>query len=453
MTPDDSSQKNMVPRVAIVNLGCAKNLVDSEHIGSLLQEAGVEVTTNPNNAPVVIVNSCGFIDIAKEESIDTILDIADLKSESNLHRLIITGCLTERYGSELRDLIPEADVMLGIDPHGAARAALWALGMRNALPAQCNMRAHRFTPRAWAYLRISDGCDNRCAYCSIPTIRGPLVSRPMDEILSEAADLVAGGAREINVIAQDTTAYWRDHGAPRLHELLRELCPVVDSGWIRLLYTHPRHYYPELIDVIADSSTIVPYLDLPLQHISDPILQNMGRGISREEIESLLHTLRSRVPGLTLRTTFLVGFPGETEEQFDELMAFVRNQQFDRMGAFKYSEEEDTPAASFSEQIDEQTQEERYRRLMDLQQEIAHENSQQRVGETTTVLVEEDREDVPDNMSVGRSVAEAPDVDPLIFIENGDDLDDGQWVDVKIIEAHGYDCIAHPVEGNSPDEH
>lgn len=447
MSNNDSPKKNMAPRVALVNLGCAKNLVDSEHIGSLLEGAGVEVTTDPTAAPVVIINSCGFIDIAKEESIDTVLDIADLKGTADLHRLIVTGCLTERYGSELRELIPEADVILGIDPHGAARAALWALGMRNALPSKCNMRALRFTPDFWAYLRISDGCDNRCAYCSIPSIRGPLVSRPMDEILEEATDLVERGARELNLIAQDTTAYWRDRGKPELHELLRELSDIQQDGWIRLLYTHPRHYYPELIDVIAEETPVIPYLDLPLQHISDPILKAMGRGIDREEIESLITTLRSRIPELTLRTTFLVGFPGETDSHFNELMDFVRTMRFERMGAFKYSQEEDTPAATFDNPVDEQTQQDRYHRLMDLQQQIACEINDERVGDVATVLVEENTEEVPDDTTVGRSVAEAPDVDPLIFIEDAGKLHPGQKLEVKITEAHGHDCIAHPAGG------
>lgn len=449
MTNNEGTDRTMSPRVALVNLGCAKNLVDSEHIASLLEEAGVEITTDATDAPIVIINSCGFIDIAKEESIDTILEIADLKDTGNLHRLIITGCLTERYGSELSDLIPEADVMLGIDTHGAARAALWALGMRNSLPAECNMRSHRFTPPFWAYLRISDGCDNCCAYCSIPSIRGPLVSRPMEEILSEAEDLIESGARELNVIAQDTTAYWRDRGKPRLHTLLSELCNIQNDVWIRLLYTHPRHFYPELIDVLTQEPSIIPYLDIPLQHISDPVLAAMGRGVTQSDIELLITNLRSRISQLTLRTTFMVGFPGETDQHFNELMDFVREQRFERMGAFKYSAEEDTPAAGFDEVVEEEAQEERYHRLMSLQQDIAHEISEDRIGNTTTVLVEEGREEGSENMAVGRSVAEAPDVDPLIFIDDAETVHRGQKIKAEITGAHGYDCIARPVLGDT----
>ena len=444
-------QKTMPPRVAIVSLGCAKNLVDSEHMGSLLEEAGVEVTTDPERAPVVIVNSCGFIDIAKEESIDAVLEVADLKETGQLQRLIVTGCLTERYGTELKELLPEADVMLGIDPHGAARAALWALGMKNSMPSQCNLRALRLTPRWWSYLRVSEGCDNCCAYCAIPSIRGPLVSRPMDEILEEAEELVGSGAKEINVIAQDTTAYGRDHGKARLHELLRELCQIEHDGWIRLLYSHPAHYYPELIDVLAEEDSICPYLDVPLQHISDPILERMGRGVRRSEIEDLLDTLRGRIPNLTLRTTFLVGFPGETDEHFEEMLEFVRDRRFERLGAFRYSREEDTRSHDFEDPVPEAVQDERYHRLMELQREIAFETAEERIGEATTVLIEEERDEGPENEVIARSPAEAPDVDPIIFIEDGEDLRHGEMVEVEIVDSFEYDCIARET-GSGRDE-
>ncbi|MFW6457654.1 MAG: 30S ribosomal protein S12 methylthiotransferase RimO, partial [Planctomycetota bacterium] len=420
-------------------------------IGSLLEAAGVYVTTQPAEAPVVIINSCGFIDPAKEESIDTILDVAELKDTGKLRRLIVTGCLTERYGTDLQDLLPEVDVTLGIDPHGAARAALWALGMRSVLPAECNMRALRFTPRSWAYLRISDGCDNCCAYCSIPAIRGPLVSRPLDEIVAEAQDLVNNGAKELNIIAQDTTAYGREHGQPRLHELLREISQIDRDTWIRLLYTHPAHYYPQLINVLEEEPSIVPYLDIPLQHISDPILKAMGRGINRNEIESLIETLRNRIPHLVLRTTFLVGFPGETRPFFRELMRFVRETRFERMGAFKYSPEENTAAAGMTKQVDEEEREERYHELMSLQQKIAYETSQKRIGKITTVMVETEHENAPDNMTVARSMAEAPDVDPFIFLEGQETFRDGQRLEVEITDAHGYDCFARPLTEESPD--
>ncbi|MFP4175802.1 MAG: 30S ribosomal protein S12 methylthiotransferase RimO [Planctomycetota bacterium] len=426
------------PRVAIVSLGCAKNLVDSEHIASLLEKAGVEVVTDPTDAPVVIVNSCGFIDIAKEESIDSVLEIADLKTEGNLRRLILTGCLSERYGQELRESLPEADVMLGIDPHGAARAALWALGMKCPLPSQCNMRAVRFTPPWWSYLRISEGCDNCCSYCAIPNIRGPLVSRPHEDILAEARQLVNEGARELNLIAQDTTAYQHDHGQQGLHKLLDDLCHLENQPWIRLLYTHPAHYYTELIDVLAEQEAICPYLDIPLQHVSDPILKRMERGVTKARIADLISTLRDRIPDLTLRTTFMVGFPGETEEQFQEILDFAEEIEFERIGGFKYSREEDTPASTFDAPVPEEVKESRYERLMELQQTIMRHKARERVGETTEVLIEGYREDIP----VGRSAAEAPDVDPLIFFDEADSLHEGALVRAEIVDSIEYDTIA-----------
>lgn len=446
---EENNNSIMAKRVAVVSLGCAKNLVDSDHIASFLEAAGLEVTTDSTEAPVVIVNTCGFIDIAKEESIDTILSIADLKDTGDLRRLIVTGCLSERYGSELREALPEVDVMLGIDPRSAARAALWGLGMRSDLPANCDLRSRRFTPDFWAYLRISDGCNNCCAYCSIPTIRGPLTSRPMESVLSEAQDLLHAGVQEINIIAQDTTAYWREQGDPQLHELLHKMNTLGDDFWIRLLYTHPAHYYPELINVLAESSNILPYLDIPLQHISDPVLKRMDRGTRRSEIENLLDTLRDRIDNLTLRTTFMVGFPGETEKDFNELMNFVRTRRFERMGAFQYSPEENTPAAGFTDQIDEETREQRYRDLMDLQQNIAHDVSEERIGTQTTVLIEEADETTPEDVICARGPAEAPDVDPLIFIETTQNLQPGQKLKAEIIDAHGYDCVARPVEGET----
>jgi ribosomal protein S12 methylthiotransferase len=422
--------------------------VDSEHIASLLEEAGVQVTTDITSAPVVIVNSCGFIDIAKEESIDAMLEVAELKEEGQLRHLIVTGCLTERYGDELRELLPEADVMTGIDPHTAAREAFWELGIKEPLPSRCNLRGHRFTPRAWAYLRVAEGCDNCCAYCAIPSIRGPLVSRPMDEILEEAKDLVGQGAREINIIAQDTTSYGRDHGKARLHRLLRRLCEIEQNGWLRLLYTHPAHYYSELIDVLAERDEICPYLDVPLQHIADPVLERMGRGVRRSEIEDLIRTLRERMPDLTLRTTFLIGFPGETDDDFQELMDFVREMRFERLGAFRYSSEEDTRAHEFEDQVPREVREERYHELMQLQQTIAFETAAERIGEQTTVLIEEEQTEGAQNQTIGRSPAEAPDVDPVIFIEDGEDLRRGEMVDVEIIDSFEYDCIARLIGKN-----
>jgi len=456
-----------LPRVAILTLGCPKNVVDSEHIASLLQAAGVEVSTDPTSATVAVVNTCGFIQPAKEESIRAILDVAGLKRSGGLKALIVTGCLPERYGDELRQAMPEADVLVGIDPPGAARAALVALGADGAVPSRCNVRARRLTPPWWSYLRIAEGCDNRCAYCAIPSIRGPLVSRPLNGIVREARYLLESGAKELNIIAQDTTAYGMDmppagagkRGAKgrQLHLLLRRICALRQDKWLRLLYTHPAHYYPELIEVLASEPDICPYLDIPLQHISDRILRRMGRKVTADGIGRLLECLRARMPGLTLRTTFMVGFPGETDEEFQELLDFVRQAKFDRLGAFTYWREEGTPAARLRGQVPEDVKEERFHELMTLQQEIACRLAAQREGELTDVLVEaagtegEARpagptcRSVPAESAWGRSRSEAPDVDPVIFIEDASGLKAGDLARVRIVGSAEYDCVARLV--------
>jgi len=433
-------------RVALLTLGCAKNLVDSEHIASLLEAAGVEVCAEPESASVAIVNTCGFIDPAKEESIDAVLDAGALKKTGGLRALIVTGCLSQRYGAQLRRLMPEADVLLGIDPPGAAAAALEALGIgRAALPPSCNPRAYRLTPAAWSYLRISEGCDNRCAYCAIPSIRGPLASRPLEDVLHEARFLLEGGVRELNLIAQDTTAYGMDRGRPELHVLLERLCALAPGRWVRLLYTHPAHYRPETIEALASLPEICPYLDVPLQHISDPVLQRMGRKVRRRDAERLIETLRARIPDLALRTTFLVGFPGETDRDFEELLDFVRQVRFDRLGAFTYSKEEGTPAAAFEGQVPDHVKQARYHELMGLQHEIACELAGERVGERTRVLVE--AASCPEEaLAVARSPHEAPDVDPVILIEDAPALRPGDVVEVEIIAGVEYDCLARLCE-------
>lgn len=438
MTPNGPER----PCACLITLGCAKNVVDSEHIASILEAAGVEVIADPAAAPVAIVNTCGFIESAKEESIDTVLDVADWKQSGELRTLIVAGCLTQRYGDALRSGLPEVDVIIGIDPAGVARAALDALGMGERTASCAQPRAHRLTPAAWAYLRISEGCDNRCAYCAIPLIRGPLVSRPIGEVVEEARYLLSDGVREINVIAQDTAAYGVDLGAPELHELLRRICELEGEKWVRVLYAHPAHFHPELIDVLASTPGICPYVDIPLQHIADPCLERMGRKVRRADVERLLDTLRRRIPGVTLRTTFLVGFPGETDRDFDELLGFVRAVRFDRMGAFAYSREEGTPAAEFADQAPESVKQERLDALMSVQQEIACELAAGRVGERTQALVEiaAPPEGGP---AIARTRREAPDVDPVILLPNAPRAQPGDVIEVEIVGSDGYDCIAH----------
>jgi ribosomal protein S12 methylthiotransferase len=429
--------------VALLTLGCAKNLVDSEEIASLLERGGAEVVHEPRGAAVAVVNTCGFIQAAKEEAIECILEVAGLKGPGGLRCLVVTGCLTERYGSELAVLLPEADAVLGIDPPGAAAFALRALGLpAEPLPSQAVLRTRRLTPRAWSYLRIAHGCDNRCAYCAIPLIRGPLRSLPHEDLVQEAHELAERGVKELNVIAQDTAGYGVDTtGAPRLHLLLRDLCAVDGLRWIRVLYAHPAHVYDELIETIAGQEKVCPYLDIPLQHVSDHVLQRMGRRISRAGIEDLIGGLRERIPGVVLRTTFMTGFPGETDEDFEELCQFVRDVRFDRLGCFAYSQEEGTAAAGLCDQVPDHVREERRDALMAIQQEIACEAAAARVGQRDTVLMEEGDGPEP-HLRPARSAREAPDVDPLIFVKGDAAPPAGEFCDVRITGSAGYDCIA-----------
>ncbi len=427
--------------IAILTLGCAKNTVDSEIIASILQNAGVIVEDNPENATVVVINTCGFIEDSKQESIDTILNIADMKDSGHVNTLIVCGCLSKRYEYELAGQLPEIDVLSGIDAHETARKVIDILGIKNAGCLTAKLRKHRLTPRHWAYLRIAEGCDNRCTYCAIPLIRGPLTSRSEEAIVREAVGLVEDGALELNVIAQDTTSYNRDKGAPRLHLLLQRLCAELPDTWIRLLYTHPAHYYDELIDVLASEAQICPYLDLPLQHINDRVLSDMGRKATRERVEELINTLRTAIPSLTLRTTCIVGFPSETEAAFEELMEFVKEYKFERLGAFIYSPEEDTSAAELSDTVPQKLKIDRYNRLMSLQQEIAGQTARERIGSIENVLVENSSSENK-GLWTARSRHEAPEVDPIIYVEHAKGIRQGDKISVRILDSNGLDFSA-----------
>ena len=443
--------RNASPRhetVALLTLGCAKNVVDSEHIASLLEANGIQVGHDPARSRVAIVNTCSFIQDAKEESIEIILDAADLKEDGALEALIVTGCLSERYGPELEESLPEVDVFVGLDPQEAALAALRALGMAGDMG--CigpELRGHRLTPAAWSYLRIAEGCDNRCAYCAIPDIRGPLRSRNPDEILAEARYLVGRGVRELNIIAQDTAAYGMDRNdLPSAPDLLERLCDEAGAKWIRLLYAHPAHIGDDLIEVVAGRGEVCPYVDMPLQHISDQMLRRMGRGIRRVAVEELIERVRERIPGVTLRTTFLLGFPGETDEDFEELLAFVEGVRFDRAGCFAYSREEGTPAAEFPDQVPAEVARERCDELMAAQQEVAFDLAEERVGGVTEVLMEEG--EAEDGLRPARSAHEAPDVDPVVYIEPPAPPP-GEFATVRITESNGYDWVARTVKGEA----
>ncbi len=436
------TDKDHRPRVALLTLGCAKNLVDSERIASVLFEAGVEIVHEPDEADAAVVNTCGFIKPAKEESIDVILDVGALKAKGRLRTLVVTGCLSQRYGEELRDLLPEVDILTGVDPDGTARTVLRNLGIHQPSSARPHPQHRaRLTPTAWSYLRISEGCDNRCAYCAIPLIRGPLRSRRMDEIVAEAGELVGSGARELNVIAQDTAGYGLDlDGRPRIHELIHELCRIDDLVWLRLLYLHPAHIHDELVDVMAAEPKVCAYADVPLQHVNNELLQRMGRRIDRAGIERVIARLRERIPDVTLRTTFMTGFPGESDAAFEELLGFVKEVRFDRVGCFAYSAEEGTAAFDMGDPVPEEVAEERRDRLMETQQTIAFDLATARVGECTTALLE-DAPPTEDGQVPARSEHEAPDVDPVIYVAGGADLKPGTFVGVRITHAAGYDWL------------
>lgn len=434
---------NQRPKVVIVTLGCPKNEIDSEKLAAMLTEAGAVLVAEAAEAETIIVNTCGFIEAAKQESIDTILELAGLKAEGRCQRLIVTGCLAERYKKELKAQLPEADEVIGLNPSAVVAAVCGRIPRRRQWHE--SLSRVRFNAAHWAYLRISEGCNNRCSYCAIPLIRGGLRSRQVKEILAEAHLLATSGARELCLVAQDITAFGLDEkGKPRLHELIEQLTQLPSVRWLRLLYTHPAHFYPELIDTISANEKVCRYIDLPLQHINDRILESMKRRVTREEIETLVNALRERIPGLTIRTTFIVGFPGETRAKFDELLRFVEKYRFERMGAFVYSPEEDTDAAGFERQVGDRTKWNRYKELMALQQGIAFEQARGRVGTEPIVLVDSQPDE--EGFCIARSQGEAPDIDPFILVKSAQPpLKVGTFARVKIYEASGYDLLGEAV--------
>ncbi len=428
-------------RVHLASLGCAKNLIDSERILARLATAGAIVGALPDEAEIIIINTCGFIAPAKKESIDTIIDAARYKEEGRCRRLIVVGCLGQRYGDELRRGLPEVDEVFGL---GQEDAIVSSCGLT---PPCDNGRGHdcgRFllTPPHTAFLRISEGCDNRCTYCTIPLIRGPYRSRPSEEIITEAEELVAGGVRELVVIAQDTTVYGTDvPGEMRIHGLLARLAEIDDLRWLRLLYTHPAHFPPGLIDAYTEIDKLCAYVDLPLQHLDDDVLRRMGRNVTQRQSLDLVERLRTRIPGIAMRTTFIVGFPGETSSQFATLLDHVKRLRFDHVGVFPYSREEDTAADRMSDQVPEEVKEERVRDLMLAQQEIVFERNSALVGMRLEVVIDGATEE--DDLWIARSPAQAPDVDSVTYVR-GQGLAPGRFLLVEIAGVDGYDLIAEP---------
>lgn len=439
-------------KIGFVSLGCAKNLVDTEVMLGLLDQGGYVITDQPAEAEILIVNTCSFIDSAKEESIAVILQMADYKQHGKCRCLIVAGCLGQRYREELLAELPEVDAILGTGAWGRVIEAIEAVAAGRRVLFVDEMTAIyddqspriRTTPSYSAYIKIADGCSNCCSFCIIPQVRGQFRSRPAASVIAEAKNLVASGVKEINLIAQDTTSYGRDRsGRPELAALLRELAAIEGEFWIRLLYCYPKYFTDELIALIASEPKICKYIDLPLQHADDHVLQAMNRRDSRREIETLLQKLRAAISGVAIRTTFIVGFPGETEEQFGCLRDFMIKQRFDHVGVFSYSREEDTPAAAMTGQVPEEISQARYHDLMALQSQISEEINQKLEATTLTVLVEGRLDG--ENTLLGRSYREAPDVDGRIYIENGPVCNPGCFVKARIAQGFAYDLVAEPV--------
>lgn len=438
-------------KVGFVSLGCAKNLVDTEVMLGIMQARGIELTANPADADILIVNTCAFILSAKEESITTILNLAEYKT-GRCRSLIVAGCLGQLYKRELLDEMPEVDAIIGTGAWNRIMEAIAEtlsgrrvilIGEREIIYDAKTPRL-RTTPPYTAYVKIAEGCNNRCSFCSIPLIRGRQISRPIEDIKAEVENFAAQGVKEINLIAQDTTAYGTDiYGKPRLVELLRELVKV-DVQWIRILYAYPRRFSDELIDLIAAEPKICNYVDLPLQHASDKILKRMNRPDTRESIEALIKKIRTKIPGVVIRSTFIVGFPGETEEDFLELKNFLQEQRLDKVGIFTYSREENTAAYNFPDQISEEIMQERYHDLMSLQSLISQELNEKLEGQELEVLIEGRDEEVSEVVA-GRSYRDAPEVDGLVYIENDGRSQAGDIVRVKVLAGFVYDIAAERI--------
>jgi ribosomal protein S12 methylthiotransferase len=430
--------------IALASLGCSKNLVDSEIMLGLLKENNYQITEDFNRADAIIVNTCGFIVSAKEESIETILSMAEYKKTGNCKVLVATGCLVEKYREELAREIPEIDGWLGTnDFHNIVSILDLKLKGNTKFSAPCREDLYQFrmctTPRHLAYVKIAEGCDNRCTYCLIPQMRGKYQSKPMESIRQEVRELLSQGVKEINLIAQDSTYYGMDiYGEEKLPELLKL---IAEEGvpWIRLFYSYPARISKNLLNVLASYPNICKYLDIPIQHADDFILKRMGRHETREDLISLIGRIRELIPQTAIRTTCMVGFPGETEKRFENLLDFVSKVKFDWLGAFTFSREEDTPAALFSEQVPEEIKQDRYDRLMSLQTEISLENKKKWLGKTINVLIEGKSSSNPEYF-IGRSQFHAPDVDGVVFIK-ARDLKVGQFVPVTISDYDIYDLI------------
>lgn len=435
-------------KVLFISLGCDKNLVDSEEMLGLLTQKGYEIVDDETQAEVIVINTCCFIHDAKEESIETILEMAEYKKEGTLKVLLITGCMAQRYKDEIMQEIPEVDAVLGTTSYDDIVIAIEEAAQGRPyeeykdidyLPLVDAKRVLT-TGGHFGYLKIAEGCDKHCTYCIIPSLRGKYRSVPMERLLTQAEDMAQQGVKELILVAQETTLYGSDlYGKKSLHLLLEKLCEIKGIRWIRILYCYPEEIYPELIEVMAAQPKICHYLDLPIQHANDRILKRMGRRTTKKQLIEIVNTLREQIPDIILRTTLITGFPGETQQEHEELMEFVDEMEFDRLGVFTYSPEEDTPAAAMGDQIPEEVKEERQAELMELQQEISLDKGNEKIGREVLVMIEGKVAD--ENAYVGRTYGDAPKVDGYIFVQSAETMMSGDFAKVKITGALEYDLI------------
>ncbi|MFQ6808248.1 MAG: 30S ribosomal protein S12 methylthiotransferase RimO [Blautia sp.] len=435
-------------KVLFISLGCDKNLADSEEMLGMLVERGYEITNDETEAEIIVINTCAFIHDAKEESVNTILEMAKYKETGTLKALLVTGCLAQRYKEEIVQEIPEVDGVLGTASYDEILAALDHIFAGESflkfkdidtLPKNSKKRVVT-TGGYFEYLKIAEGCDKHCTYCIIPKLRGSFRSVPMEQLLEQAQYLADQGVRELILVAQETTVYGKDlYGEKSLHILLKKLCEIPGIQWIRILYCYPEEIYPELIQTMKEEPKICHYLDLPIQHCSDKILKKMGRRTTKQELVEIVETLRKEIPDILLRTTLITGFPGETQEDHEELMEFIDTMEFDRLGVFTYSPEEDTPAAKMPEQVDEEVKLDRQAELMELQQEISLDKGNAKIGSVVEVMIEGKVAD--ENAYVARTYGDAPNVDGYIFVNTDTELMSGDFARVHVTGALEYDLI------------
>ena len=432
-------------KILFISLGCDKNLADSEEMLGLLTAGGHEITDDETQADAIVINTCCF---TKEESVETILEMAEYKKTGSCHALIVTGCMAQRYQKEIIEEVPEVDAVLGTTSYGDIVKALEEAVAGNHfeefrdidyLPDTGSKRVLT-TGGHFGYLKIAEGCDKHCTYCIIPKLRGKFRSVPMERLIAQAEDMAEQGVKELILVAQETTVYGKDlYGKKSLHILLKKLCEIRGIRWIRILYCYPEEIYDELIETIRDEKKICHYLDIPIQHASDRILKRMGRRTSKQELIDIVGKLRKEIPDIVLRTTLITGFPGETEEDHEELKEFVDEMEFDRLGVFTYSPEENTPAAEMADQVPEEVKEERRDELMELQQEISYDRGQDRIGQELLVMIEGKVAD--ESAYIGRTYGDAPKVDGYIFVQTGELLMTGDFAKVRVTGALEYDLI------------